>query len=162
MALFSDILIFFVIARKTAPRPEPLRGGGQNPQSLSFVLRAITKQNQNTQKKVPTTQPNPQYSAKNNVSIHMIEAFMPKPCPEESLKYTILYLPLFNSLTFQTKLQSAMLLLLFSIQFFSLFTSVILDHKFATLEFFAKNTTCNRHQFQKFQKNTQIYHGISL
>ena len=148
--------------KRAAPRPEPLRGGGQNPQSLSFVLRAITKQNQNTQKKVPTTQPNPQYSAKNNVSIHMIEAFMPKPCPEESLKYTILYLPLFNSLIFQTKLQSAMLLLLFSIQFFSLFTSVILDHKFATLEFFAKNTTCNRHQFQKFQKNTQIYHGISL
>ena len=81
---------------------------------------------------------------------------------KQSLKYTILYLPLFNSLTFQTKLQSAMLLLLFSIQFFSLFTSVILDHKFATLEFFAKNTTCNRHQFQKFQKNTQIHHGISL
>ena len=50
-------------------------------QTLKFVLRAITKQNQNTQKKVPTTQPNPQYSAKNNVSIHMIEAFMPKPCP---------------------------------------------------------------------------------
>ena len=62
-----------------ATRPPPLRGGGQNPQSLSFVLRAITKQNQNTQKKVPTTQPNPQYSAKNNVSIHMIEAFMPPP-----------------------------------------------------------------------------------
>ena len=92
----------------------------------------------------------------------MIEVFMPKPCPEESLKYKILYLPLFNSLTFQTKLQSAMLLLLFSIQFVSLFTSVILDHKFATLEFFAKNTICGRQQFQKFQKNTQIYHGISL
>ena len=48
-------------------------------QTLKFVLRAITKQNQNTQKKMPTTQPNPQYSAKNNVSIHMIEAFMPPP-----------------------------------------------------------------------------------
>ena len=33
---------------------------------------------------------------------------------------------------------------------------------YRTLEFFAKNTPCNRHQFQKFQKNTQIYHGILL
>ena len=74
MALFSE---YFDFVSQSAPRPEPLRGGGQNPQSLSFVLRAITKQNQNTQKKVPTTQPNPQYSAKNNVSIHMIETFMP-------------------------------------------------------------------------------------
>ena len=155
---FLNILIFFAIAWKFAGGSEEAEGRRRPPANF----QAIAKQNQNTQKKVPTTQPNPQYSAKNNVSIHMIEAFMPKPCPEESLKYTILYLPLFNSLTFQTKLQSAMLLLLFSIQFFSLFTSVILDHKFATLEFFAKNTTFNRHQFQKFQKNTQIYHGISL
>ena len=64
--------------RRAAAEAAQKRGGGQNPQTLTFVLRAITKQNQNTQKKVPTTQPNPQYSAKNNVSIHMIETFMPK------------------------------------------------------------------------------------
>ena len=65
--------------KRVVPRPELLRGGGQNPQSLSFVLRAITKKNQNTQKKVLTTQPNPQYSAKNNVTIHMIGTVMPPP-----------------------------------------------------------------------------------
>ena len=137
------------------------RGRRPKPPKFKFRLASNHEKNQNIRKKCQLWAKFT-ISAKNNVSIHMIEAFMPKPCPEESLKYTILYLPLFNSLTFQTKLQSAMLLLLFSIQFFSLFTSVILDHKFATLEFFAKNTTCNRHQFQKFQKNTQIYHGISL
>ena len=47
---------------------------------------------------------------------------------------------------------------LFLYSFFCLFTRVVLDHKCATLEFFVKNTTCYRHQFQKFQKNTQIYH----
>ena len=40
--------------------------------------------------------------------------------------------------------------------------AIVLDHKCATLEFFVKNTTCYRHQFQKFQKNTQICYGILL
>ena len=64
-------------ARRVAPfrRPPPLRGGGKN---FKFRLASDHEKNQNTQKKVPTTQPNPQYSAKNNVSIHMIETFMPK------------------------------------------------------------------------------------
>ena len=56
-------------------------------QTLKFVLRAITKQNQNTQKKMPTTQPNPQYSAKNNVTIHMIYTFMPPPLQQTTMLY---------------------------------------------------------------------------
>ena len=57
----------------------PARRRTSDHQCLNFVVQAIPKQNQNTQKKVPTTQPNPQYSAKNNVTMHMIDTFMPPP-----------------------------------------------------------------------------------
>ena len=57
----------------------PVRRRTSDHQCLNFVVQAIPKQNQNTQKKVPTTQPNPQYSAKNNVTMHMIDTFMPPP-----------------------------------------------------------------------------------
>ena len=51
--------------------------GGRRPTTTPANFQSIAKQNQNTQKKVPTTQPNAQYWAKNNVSIHVIETFMP-------------------------------------------------------------------------------------
>ena len=57
----------------------PARRTTGDHQCLNFVVQAISKQNQNTQKKVPTTQPKPQYSAKNNVTIHMIDTFMSLP-----------------------------------------------------------------------------------
>ena len=46
---------------------------------FKFCRPSDSEKNQNTQKKVPTTQPNPQYSAKNNVTMHMIDTFMPPP-----------------------------------------------------------------------------------
>ena len=79
---FLSILILFCdclqekIETLVVPRA-PRRALGTTKVPI-FFLQAIAKQNQNTQKKVPTTQPNPQYSAKNNVTIHMIAPFMPK------------------------------------------------------------------------------------
>ena len=55
-----------------------LRGGNGGPACLPANFQAIAKKNQNIRNKVPTTQPNPQYSAKNNVTIHVIALFMPK------------------------------------------------------------------------------------
>ena len=81
---FSDILIFFGIAWRTkfqhSAGPKRWSGGRSHSgpaECLNLVVQAILKQNQNTQKKVPTTQPNPKYSAKNNVTMHMIDTFMP-------------------------------------------------------------------------------------
>ena len=51
------------------------------------IFKRLRKQNQNIQTKVPTTQPNPQYSAKNNVTIHMIYTFMPPPFQQTIMLY---------------------------------------------------------------------------
>ena len=56
-----------------------LRSGNGGPACLPANFQAIAKKNQNIRNKVPTTQPNPQYSAKNNVTMHMIDTFMPPP-----------------------------------------------------------------------------------
>ena len=53
-------------------------GGNGGPACLTANFQAIAKKNQNIRNKVPTTQPNPQYSAKNNVTINVIAPFMPK------------------------------------------------------------------------------------
>ena len=49
-----------------APRPNPAN------------LKSIAKNKKKYQNKVRNTQPNPHYSAKNNVAIRMIYTFMPK------------------------------------------------------------------------------------
>ena len=54
-----------------ATRPPPLRGGGQNPQSLSFVLRAITKKIKISEKSA-NYQPNPQYQPKKRLYLYNI------------------------------------------------------------------------------------------
>ena len=41
------------------------------------IISPIVKKSQDTQQKVRDTQPNPRYSAKNNVAMHMIATFMP-------------------------------------------------------------------------------------
>ena len=51
------------------------------------IFKRLRKQNQNIQTKVPTTQPNPQYSAKNNVTIHMIYTFMPPSLQQTTMLY---------------------------------------------------------------------------
>ena len=79
LILFSQSLenvifsFFLKFAWKFAGGSEEAEGRRRPPANF----QAIAKQNQNTQKKVPTTQPNAQYSAKNNVSIHVIDTFMP-------------------------------------------------------------------------------------
>ena len=55
--------------KRAAPRPEPLRGGGQNPQSLSFVLRAITKKIKISEKSA-NYQPNSQYQPKKRLYLY--------------------------------------------------------------------------------------------
>ena len=62
-----------------------------------YVFRRLRKQNQNIQTKVPTTQPNPQYSAKNNVTIHMIYTFMPPPLPQTTMLYSYIIQALYRS-----------------------------------------------------------------
>ena len=55
------------------------------------IFNRLRKQNQNIQTKVPTTQPNPQYSAKNNVTIHMIYTFMPPPLQQTTMLHCYRY-----------------------------------------------------------------------
>ena len=71
-----SVLIPAAIGGTARSPPGPMGGAEGGPPAS---LKPMAKQNQNIQKKVQNTLPNP-YSAKNNVSIHMIETFMPQPC----------------------------------------------------------------------------------
>ena len=55
-------------------KTEPLRGGGQNPQTLNFVLRAITKKIKILEKSADY-QPNPQYQPKKRLYLYNIIQF---------------------------------------------------------------------------------------
>ena len=120
-----------------AGRPEPLRGGGKN---FKFRLASDHEKNQNTQKKVPTTQPNPQYSAKNNVSIHMIETFMPK-----------LPLHYFSKLPPH---QQHFIILQYLIHFYKYDIVFLFANRKKIL---VKYTVVHRPSFRKFQKTRQNY-----
>ena len=75
----SDILIFFGNRLKicrVAPTPASTAATAARRASRQ-IFKRLPKKNQNIRNKVPTTQPNPQYSAKNNVTIHVIVPFMP-------------------------------------------------------------------------------------
>ena len=61
------------------------------------IFKRLRKQNQNIQTKVPTTHPNPQYSAKNNVTIHMIHTFMPPPLQQTTMLYCYIILALHST-----------------------------------------------------------------
>ena len=84
--VFAIGFYFFGAVFAVPPRrPEEARsaddgrsGGNGGPACLPANFQAIAKKNQNIRNKVSTTQPIPQYSAKNNVTIHVIVPFMPK------------------------------------------------------------------------------------
>ena len=82
---FLIVWFFFWQSLEFAPPPASAaataaRGGSRNcgEKRARKIWNRWWKQNLNIQNKVRNTQPNPHYSAKNNVTIHVIVPFMPK------------------------------------------------------------------------------------